>query len=246
MRFGLAEETRGSGSPSSLRKLIDPDGPHLERLILLSDGVFAIAMTLLALEIRVPEHWGGDPNSFIVAVAPILIAYAAAFGVLAMTWQTHRHTLALFDRIDATATALNLLLLALVALIPPVMRFTLETAVRLGPSGLAAVFRIYGWTIVALGLTQMLLWAWSALVAGLMKPVVPTSYRRWYFLRWMFANLSVIPMLVGWSFNPRSLVFTMDPVWAGALVVFLVIYLFANAREKAALRPKPQAAEPAA
>lgn len=232
-----SQDTATSGSRTPLRKMIDPDGPHLERLILLSDGVFAIAMTLLALEIHGPEHWNGDGRALALALGPALVAYVTAFAVLAITWQTHRHTLALFERIDGVATGLNLALLAVVAVLPPVMRFTLESSIGLGLKGFEIAIWVYGGTIAALGVLQMLLWGWAALIGGLMKPYVPKAYRRNYFFRWLFANLSLFPLLnCGRLVGAKGQMLRIDPIWAVAFLVLMAGYVWSDMREKAALK----------
>ncbi|MCC9689496.1 TMEM175 family protein [Streptomyces althioticus] len=85
----------------------------------LSDGVFAIAITLLVLDIHVPQ--GLDSDGFHQAlgdVVPNLGAYAISFAVLAGFWRDHR---AIFHRVrlvDADVIGLTVLGLGLAALLP--------------------------------------------------------------------------------------------------------------------------------
>ncbi|MEU2320763.1 TMEM175 family protein [Streptomyces althioticus] len=85
----------------------------------LSDGVFAIAITLLVLDIHVPQ--GLDSDGFHQAVGdvvPNLGAYAISFAVLAGFWRDHR---AIFHRVrlvDADVIGLTVLGLGLTALLP--------------------------------------------------------------------------------------------------------------------------------
>ncbi|MET8598041.1 MULTISPECIES: TMEM175 family protein [Streptomyces] len=85
----------------------------------LSDGVFAIAITLLVLDIHVPQ--GLDSDGFHQAlgdVVPNLGAYAISFAVLAGFWRDHR---AIFHRVrlvDADVIGLTVLGLGLTALLP--------------------------------------------------------------------------------------------------------------------------------
>ncbi|KAB8170962.1 DUF1211 domain-containing protein [Streptomyces sp. 3MP-14] len=90
-----------------------------ERLSALSDGVFAIAMTLLVLDISVPD--GLDDAGFRAALrdtGPHLAAYALSFAVIAQFWRSHRALLAQAPGDDETVTRFTLLGLALVALLP--------------------------------------------------------------------------------------------------------------------------------
>ncbi|WP_244176871.1 TMEM175 family protein [Streptomyces albus] len=90
-----------------------------QRVETLSDGVFAIAMTLLALDISVPA--GLDSAGFHQAlsdVLPNIAAYALSFAVIAQFWRDHRSILGAAPAADGAALGLTLLGLALVALLP--------------------------------------------------------------------------------------------------------------------------------
>ncbi|GAA1900766.1 TMEM175 family protein [Streptomyces sodiiphilus] len=95
-------------------------GPQgAERLTALSDGVFAIAMTLLVLDLSVPPGLGDEAfRSALHGTLPNLGAYALSFVVIARYWQGHRRLLAELPTLDAQVTALTLLGLALIALLP--------------------------------------------------------------------------------------------------------------------------------
>jgi uncharacterized membrane protein len=90
-----------------------------DRLITLSDGVFAIAMTLLVLGIGVRS--GLDPKAFHAALhdaIPQLLAYALSFVVLAAFWIDHHKIYDPVRRTDRVLTRLTLVSLGLVALLP--------------------------------------------------------------------------------------------------------------------------------
>jgi uncharacterized membrane protein len=92
------------------------------RLEAFSDGVFAIAMTLLILEIRVPQLPEGAGNrelgQALVALWPSFAAFAASFGTILTMW-THHHQLCSFvTRVDRRLFFSNGLLLFMVTFIP--------------------------------------------------------------------------------------------------------------------------------
>jgi uncharacterized membrane protein len=90
-----------------------------ERLLTLSDGVFAIAMTLLVLGISVRS--GLSPSDFRHALgdtAPQLLAYALSFVVIAGFWLDHHWILKPVQNADGALTQLVLLSLGLIALVP--------------------------------------------------------------------------------------------------------------------------------
>jgi uncharacterized membrane protein len=87
----------------------------------LSDGVFAIALTLLVLTITTPELRGSQETLLgreLLARAPEFASYVISFAVLSLLWVRHHRFFRGLERIDARATALNLLYLGLVALLP--------------------------------------------------------------------------------------------------------------------------------
>jgi len=103
------------------------------RILALSDGVFAIATTLLIVEIAVPATTSnvGLPKA-LLGLWPRYLAYVLSFVVIARFWVMHRLTFRLIARDDAALVWLNLLLLMLVAFLP------FPTAV-LGQHRLAAI-----------------------------------------------------------------------------------------------------------
>jgi uncharacterized membrane protein len=150
-----------------------------DRLIMLSDGVFAIAITLLAFDFHVPAAWQGDFPSLWAALAPQLDAYAMSFVVISVYWLAHRRFMAMILTVDAPAAVLNLIVLALVALLPATTR--LIHAHQLQPSSML----VYGALVVAIGLALAAMWVWAALIADRVSPEVPRP------LRWFYAALMV-------------------------------------------------------
>ncbi len=89
------------------------------RLEALSDGVFAVAITLLVLDIRLPpgvayENLGGA----LLQLAPKILSYLLSFIVVGIYWSFHHAALARLRRIDGTVVFLNLMLLLLVTFMP--------------------------------------------------------------------------------------------------------------------------------
>jgi uncharacterized membrane protein len=85
------------------------------RLELFSDGVFAIVLTLLVLDLRVPAAQG---PSAILAVLPALLVHAGSFALVASLWMGHHGVLARVIEISSRTLRLNLLCLFWVTLIP--------------------------------------------------------------------------------------------------------------------------------
>ncbi|MDT7933222.1 MAG: TMEM175 family protein [Sphingomonadaceae bacterium] len=77
---------------------------RLERLSFFSDAVFAIAITLLVIEVKVPEHLEPfSSDALWVAlgkVAPSMLGFAISFVVIAAMWSAHHDTMSLLRRCD--------------------------------------------------------------------------------------------------------------------------------------------------
>jgi uncharacterized membrane protein len=90
-----------------------------QRLEAFSDGVFAIAITLLVLEIGVPEvHDGESLGRALLRLWPSYFGYAVSFVTIGIMWANHHTMFKDIDRHDHTLTVLNLLLLMCIAFIP--------------------------------------------------------------------------------------------------------------------------------
>jgi uncharacterized membrane protein len=93
-----------------------PPEPGTGRTEAFSDGVFAIAVTLLVLEIRPPEHGEGSLVDGLLDLWPSYLAYALSFATI--VGLNHHELLRLVRAVDRGFLLMNLLLLLLVAFIP--------------------------------------------------------------------------------------------------------------------------------
>lgn len=93
--------------------------PGAARLIVLSDGIYAIAMTLLVINVTIPAHL--EDAAFHKALGdalPNLGAFALSFALIAGFWRDHRRILTPLPTETAVVTRLILLGLGLIALLP--------------------------------------------------------------------------------------------------------------------------------
>lgn len=92
------------------------------RIDALSDGIFAIVMTLLVIEIKVPEvHFSGDKELLraIIDLYPLFLSYVVSFAVLFTYWRGHNYIITVFaNNIDNKLANYNAIFFLLVALIP--------------------------------------------------------------------------------------------------------------------------------
>ncbi len=99
-------------------------GQSLERLTALSDGLFAVAMTLLVLDLRVPVSTAGSAFSehglweALLRLGPSFAAYLLSFTMLGTFWLAQHTLLDIVGRCDRTLTWINLGFLFVVSLLP--------------------------------------------------------------------------------------------------------------------------------
>jgi len=92
---------------------------ELARLGNLSDGVFAIALTLLVLDLRVPtDVLASDLPASLLALAPRLLVYLISFIIIGGAWGSHQRMISQINRGDGLLVWFNLLSLLFVTLIP--------------------------------------------------------------------------------------------------------------------------------
>jgi uncharacterized membrane protein len=131
----------------------------LGRLLAISDGIFAFALTLLVVQVTVPTlASGSEPGQLGVQLLdqfPIYLSYVLSFAVLAAYWYGHHRIFRYIRRYDARLIMLNFGVLLFVAALP----FPTAILGRYGDQPLAVV--IYAVFQAATGLFSAVLW-WYA------------------------------------------------------------------------------------
>jgi uncharacterized membrane protein len=123
------------------------------RLEAFSDGVFAIAITLLVLDLNVPEPDSLHGMSLADALArqwPAYFAYLVSFLVIGIIWINHHAMCALARRVDRRTLFANLFLLLTVSVIPYPTRMLAAYLTVPGRDGHTAA-AIYAATMVVMG-----------------------------------------------------------------------------------------------
>ena len=141
-------------------------GRSVERLAALSDGIFAVAMTLLVLDLRTPLvdaiHSERDLWHALGAAAPQIVMYLMTFLTLGIFWIGQQTQLNHLSRSDRTLTWVHLAFLFAVTLMPFSTRLLAEFAAY------RVALVLYWANIALLGLTLYLSWG-RAVRAGLLK-----------------------------------------------------------------------------
>ncbi|APG05492.1 hypothetical protein BJI69_17335 [Luteibacter rhizovicinus DSM 16549] len=172
---------------------------HLDRLVMMSDGVFAIALTLSAVELH-PEMEAGK-TLFQVWAMPLAV-YFMSFLLIAAVWVAHRRNLAHLHSVDTPTTWLNLLLLSMIGLLPVVVRFFLVNIDDASRAGMVAYAIVLSATYFALALT----WGYPALVANHTPSVSRRRAWAWLaeyvFVALLFAALALYAVGMMWIVWP--------------------------------------------
>jgi TMEM175 potassium channel family protein len=139
-----------------------------------SDGVFAIAITLLVLSLRLPGQ--GSLTSQLLAAWPQYFAYVVSFLTIGIMWMNHHTILAHVARVDRPLLVLNLLLLMGVVAIPFPTSLVADNLIS-AQNGTAAVVT-YGLVMIAISFGFSGLWIYVATHAQALGAAVPPEALR--------------------------------------------------------------------
>jgi uncharacterized membrane protein len=140
-----------------------------------SDGVFAIAITLLVLSLRLSGH--GSVTSQLLAAWPQYFAYVVSFLTIGIMWMNHHTILAHVARVDRPLLVLNLLLLMGIVAIPFPTGLVADNLNHGRPDATAAVVT-YGLVMIAISCGFAGLWIYVATHAPSLGAAVPPEALR--------------------------------------------------------------------
>ena len=126
------------------------------RLETFSDGIFAIAATLLILDVNLGGE--GSVAHQLVLAWPSYAAYAISFATLGIVWVNHHTVFTQIDKVDRTFLFINVLFLMVVAFTPFPTRVLAD---NLREQSKAAAF-FYGLTYTAMAICYSALWFYAA------------------------------------------------------------------------------------
>jgi uncharacterized membrane protein len=139
-----------------------------------SDGIFAIAATLLILEIGVSAH-SRDLGHDLVHLWPAYLAYVTSFVTIGIIWINHHHTVSMLGRVDRTFLFVNNLLLLTIAFLPFPTKLVGDYLNR--PGEQAAVLA-YTATFVLMAAMHAVWWRYARRGRRLIADDVPESALR--------------------------------------------------------------------
>ncbi|PWT99828.1 MAG: DUF1211 domain-containing protein [Bacteroidetes bacterium] len=147
-------------SESNQRKSIEISTSRLEAF---SDGVFAIAITLLILEIKVPTKSTLEHESladYLIHQWPQFFAYIFSFVIIGIYWANHHYLFKLFRRTDHVFNLLNVLFLLTIAFLPYPTGIFGEFIAEREHLRMAVIFYSIGITFPSL--SWLLMWSYAS------------------------------------------------------------------------------------
>jgi len=199
----------------------EPLDPSLARLSAFSDGVFAFAITLLVLTIRIPHSTDADAGAGLRALLiqqwRNYLAFVLSFMLVGINWANHRVMFSKFARSSHVLVWLNLFYLMVGVAFMPIPTAILGDWIG-NPQNqvIAAVF--YGAASIVGGIAFNMVWWYGAYAGKLTSPGLTAGERRAHTIAWSIAPLAVVTLTAIAFVNPMLAV-------AGyvAIVVFYVL-----------------------
>ncbi len=201
--------------PASVERVEDDEtGSDLGRVLALSDGVFAIALTVLVLEIALPAGTtAGKLGRALRDLGPKYFAYVLTFFTIGTMWFIHRLAFRRIVRTNSTLLILNLLLLMAVAFLP----FPTAVLGEFGGNATASVF--YACSMVVASVLSSGIWWYVSGPRGLLDPATDPEWIRLGRLRALVGPGVFLVSIPVAAFAPYAAVALWMTTWPLRLVV---------------------------
>ena len=149
---------------------------HLEydRVAFFSDAIFAIAITLLVIDIRVPGI--SNPSVELHRAASHILTFGISFVVIGLFWMGHHFIFRYITVLDRPAIAINLVFLGIIAFLP------YPTSLLSGGTETVPT-TFYAVCMGAAGLAELAIWVYASWVKDLLVPGTSHAVRRYLALR---------------------------------------------------------------
>ena len=129
------------------------------RMEALSDGIFAIAATLLVLDLVIPAATQKEVGHRLAEQWPTYLAYVVSFATIGNAWLNHSVITEYLERADAILLRLNLALLFFVSVLPFPTHMLAEYLANTGAERIAVT--VYGLNLLAISGSTSIIWHWA-------------------------------------------------------------------------------------
>ncbi|MEO5758505.1 MAG: TMEM175 family protein [Mesorhizobium sp.] len=196
-----------------MKQPLEPSAEGRGRIVGITDGVFAIALTLIVLEIRVPSHEAIHSErellAAIGALAPRFLTYALSFLTLTIFWFGQQAQHGLIARSDRRLATLNLCFLAFIALLP------FSTDLLADFLDFRTAVLVYWLNLLMLGATLFASWRYAE-KNGLLAEGVDAETTRTVYLR-------IVKAQILWAIG-AALCFVSPLLSVGFILVAQLVY----------------------
>jgi uncharacterized membrane protein len=141
-----------------------------DRVLYFSDAVFAIAITLLIVDLRVSRAAGSDSGHELRAAVPGILGFGISFVVIGLFWSGHHSLCRYINAFDRPLIALNLLFLGTIAFLP----YPTDLVSRESAQAPSTIF--YACCCAAAGIAETAFWLYATRrAAGLADPAAAAT-----------------------------------------------------------------------
>jgi uncharacterized membrane protein len=185
------------------------------RLEAFSDGVFAVAITLLALGLTVRGPGHGSLAHQLGHAWPAFVAYVVSFFTVGIIWVNHHALVSNIAAVDRTLLFLNLVLLLFVVMVP-FATGTVADYLSIGGFDAKVAVAVYGGVLLGMSVGFALMFEWSL---HKRRTRTPLPRERWWGARRRFAAGGLVYLaLIGLAFASAPAAFALS----GAVAVYYV------------------------
>jgi uncharacterized membrane protein len=200
-----------------------------QRLIAFSDGVYAVAITLLILSIQTPQLKDVPGNKLLETLFqqwPSWLSYILSFLAVGIGWINHHEMFRVIKRVDVTLLALNLIILLFTTIFPVPTRLLAEYIQDADGLRVAAVF--YGLILTCLSFGYFFVWYYAAKASLLDQQLTPKVVHR-------ETRRQALELLLG--LGAVAIAFISPPLGIAVYLLLAMYYLFSGYSRRLA---KPQ------
>ena len=148
-----------------------------DRILFFSDAVFAIAVTLLIVDLRVPDVLHVQSGRELRNAIPQMGGFAYSFAAVGLFWLAHHGLFRYIKGVDRPLVLLNLLFLGTIAFVP------YPTALLSAAGDQVAATVFYAASLAAVGLAEAAVWLYAIRIRELALPGVSPAVHRWVLMR---------------------------------------------------------------
>ena len=196
--------------------MLEPVALPKSRLEAITDGIFAVTMTLLVLDLRLPDSSSDSAALWqaMLTEIPAIDDYVISFIVLCVFWIGHLRLLRRLDSIDTAFTWLNLVFLLFTTFIPVLTAFAGRNPGHPRPAIL------YGADLIAIIACEMLMWRHA--LPRLVNASVTNPAGAWRLVRRKF-SIAIGVVMVGLTLAMVEIHFGWDSGFASYTYLLLIV-----------------------